>query len=154
MRDGGGFRVLAALLLVVVIGFLTAGAFGAGYAAGSGAGATPAPAWAYGGAFGFGHLIGFLLAIFVLIIVLRLIMLAIFGHSHRRWGRHAYWHGSPAEWQSGANQPGFDQGGWPGGWQRSEWRRAGQAAFDEFHRQSHAAQQPPVDPNASVDPTR
>jgi len=144
MRYGGGFRFLAALLLLGVIGLITAGAYGAGYAAGSATGAVPAPAWVYGGSFGAGHVIGFLVTILVLILIFRLFVFAAFGHHHRAWGRHGYWHGDgdPATFPQGG-PGGFPQGG-PGGWHRSEWRQAGQAAFDEFHRQAHNPQQPPT----------
>lgn len=143
MRNGGGFRALAALLLLGFIGLITAGAYGAGYAAGSASGASPAPAWAYGGAVGFGNVIGFLVTILVLIIIFRLFVLVLFGgHRHRAWGHQGYWRrdfgpegstsqGGTADWQ----------GGPMGGWHRSEWRQVGQAAFDEFHRQAHGAQQ-------------
>jgi hypothetical protein len=141
MRYGGGFRFLAALLLLGVIGLLTAGAYGAGYTAGSGSG-TAASAWAYGGAFGAGHVIGFFVTILVLIIVFRLIMIAIFGGHRRAWARHGYWHGEGDADQFG---PGFGHGHpghGPGGWHRSEWREAGQAAFDDFHRRSHGTEPP------------
>jgi hypothetical protein len=158
MRYGGGFRALAALLLLGFIGLITAGAYGAGYAAGSGSGASPAPAWAYGGAFGAGHVIGFLLTILVLIIIFRLFMLAVFGHRRRAWGRHGYWRGDFGP-EGSASQGGTAnwQGGPMGGWHRSEWRQVGQAAFDEFHRQAHGAQQPPAgggpNPKSGPNPT-
>jgi uncharacterized membrane protein len=131
MRYGGGFRVLAALLLLGFIGLITAGAYGAGYAAGSASGTT-VPAWAYGGAFGAGHVIGFLVTILVLIIVVRLILAVMFGHHHRghddRFGPGA----GPGDWS----------GRGPGGWHRSEWREVGQAAFDDFHSRAHGTPPP------------
>ena len=139
MRYGGGFRALAALHLLGFIGLLTAGAYGAGYAAGSGSNAAGASAWAYGGAFGAGHVIGFFVTILVLIVLLRLIMVAIFGGHHRAWARHGYWRDGPDADRSG---PGFGPGFGPGGWHRSEWREAGQAAFDEFHRHAHGTEPP------------
>jgi hypothetical protein len=51
------------------------------------------------------------------------------------WPHNGYWHGE------GDAGPGFGSGSGPGygpgGWHGSEWRQAGQAAFDEFHRQAH-----------------
>ena len=142
MRNGGGFRVLAAILLLGFVGLITAGAYGAGFAAGSASGTTNVPAWAYGGAFGAGHVFGFLITILVLIIVFRLILLAIFGgRRHGPWGYRGYWHGDgdPSRFGPG---PDAGSGPWQGGWHRSEWRQAGQAAFDEFHRQAHSAEPP------------
>jgi hypothetical protein len=133
MRHGSGFRAVAALVLLGVIGLLTAGAYGAGFTAGQTSGTTSnlAP-WAYGGAFGAGHLVGFVVTIIVLIILFRLIAVVLFGGHHRAWGHHGYWRGDVDPNQG----PGFG----PGGWHRSEWRQAGQAAFDEFHRQAHVNQ--------------
>jgi hypothetical protein len=147
MRYGGGFRFLAALLLLVFIGLITAGAYGVGFAAGSTTGATTVPAWAYGGAFGAGHVIGFLVTILVLIIILRLIGLALFGHHRRAWARHGYWRGEgyPDRFGPGAGPgagPDAGPGGWHGGWHRSEWREVGQAAFDDFHRRAHGTEPP------------
>ena len=145
MRYGGGFRFLAALLLLGVIGLLTAGAYGAGYAAGSGSGTAASP-WAYGGACGAGNVIGFFVTILVLIIVFRLIMVAMFGGHRRAWARHGYWHG---EGDADRFGPGHGPGFGPGGWHRSEWREAGQAAFDDFHRRSHGSAPPSGGPSAS-----
>ena len=138
MRYGGGFRFLAALLLLGVIGLLTAGAYGAGYAAGSGSGTAASP-WAYGGAFGAGNVIGFFVTILVLLIVFRLIMIAIFGGHRRAWAHHGYWRG---EGDADRFGPGYGPGFGPGGWHRSEWREAGQAAFDDFHRRAHGTEPP------------
>ena len=149
MRDGGGFRVLAALLLLGFIGLITAGAFGAGFAAGSASGPGYAPAWVYGGAFGAGHVIGFLVTIFVLIILFRLIAMAIFGHRHRAWRHHGYWRGEGDADRFGS---GYGPGFGPGGWHRSEWRDAGQAAFDDFHRRAHGTEQPATGPTGAGDP--
>ena len=139
MRYGSGFRVLAALLLLGFIGILTAGAFGAGFAAGSASGTTSAPAWAYGGAFGVGHVIGFFVAILVLVIVFRLIVIAVFGGHRHAWGHHGYWR---SEGDADRFGPGHGPGFGPGGWHRSEWRDAGQAAFDDFHRRAHSTEPP------------
>lgn len=142
MRYGSGFRVMAAIILLGVIGLLTAGAYGAGFAAGQSSGVTNVAPWAYGGAFGAGHVIGFVVTILVLIILFRLIALVLFGHRHRAWGHHGYWHG---EGDSGTGcAPGSGPSFGPGGWHRSEWRHAGQAAFDEFHRQAHGNDVPPA----------
>jgi len=147
MRYGSGFRVVAALVLLGVIGLLAAGAYGAGFAAGQSSGVTSVAPWAYGGAFGAGHLLGFVVTILVLIILFRLIALVLFGHQHRAWGHHGYWYGEgDADRGSGSGSgsgPSFGPGYGPGGWHRSEWRRAGQAAFDEFHRQAHGSDAPP-----------
>jgi hypothetical protein len=143
MRQGGGFRVLAALLLLGVIAFITAGAYGAGFTAGQASGTTTnLGPWVYGGAFGAGHLVGFIVTIIVLIVVLRLLALVFFGGHHRRyWGHPGYWRGDVDPSQGPSFGPG-GQGFGPGGWHRSEWRQAGQAAFDEFHRQAHVNQPP------------
>jgi hypothetical protein len=147
MRYGSGFRVVAALVLLGVIGLLTAGAYGAGFAAGQSSGVTNVAPWAYGGAFGAGHVVGFVVTILVLIILFRLIALVLFGHRHRAWGHHGYWHGA----DDADGGPGFGPGYGPGGWHRSEWRQAGQAAFDEFHRQAHTAAAPGTG-NEGADP--
>jgi hypothetical protein len=123
MRNGGGFRVLAAVLLIAFVGFITAGAYWAGYSAGSGPNAIPPAPWTHGGAFGAGHLFGFLIALFVLFIVIRLIFGAFAGPRHHAWGGHGGWSRfGPCE---------------PDEWQRSEWRQAGENTFDEWHRKSH-----------------
>ena len=150
MRYGGGFRALAALLLLGFIGLVTAGAYGAGFAAGQGSGVTTIAPWAYGGAFGAGHVIGFLVTIFVLIVIFRLFMVAAFGHRRRAWGRHGYWRGEgDAAGFGPGGRPGSPMGGpmggpggdrpdfGPSGWHRSEWREVGQSYFDEFHRRAH-----------------
>jgi len=143
MRYGGGFRVVAAMVLLGVIGLLTAGAYGAGFTAGQSSGVTNVAPWAYGGAFGAGHVIGFVVTILVLIILFRLIALVLFGGHHRAWGHHGYWHGEGDADRGPGSGPSFGPGYGPGGWHRSEWRRAGQAAFDEFHRQAHGSEAPP-----------
>ena len=148
MRHRGGFRALAALLLIGLIALVGAGAYGAGFAAGSESPTVvaPSPAWAYGGAFGIGHVIGFLVTILVLIIMLRLILVVLFGHRHHGWARHGYWHGEGEAFGPGgpSGPGGFGPGshGPSSGWHRSEWREAGQARFDEFHNRSHGYQTP------------
>jgi len=147
MRYGGGFRALAALLLLGFIGLIAAGAYGAGFAAGNTSPAfTPAPpAWAYGGAFGFGHFVGFLVTILIFIIVVRLILAVIFG-GHRRhgpWGHPGYWQGPGDPAQFGAYGP-------RGGWHRGPWQEVGQPYFDEFHRRAHA--EPTAAPPAGANP--
>jgi hypothetical protein len=81
MRHGGGFRFLAALVLVGVLAALTAGAYGAGYAAGAGSNATVSP-WVYGGFIGFGNVVGLIVTIFVLVMIFRVMTFAFWGH-HR-----------------------------------------------------------------------
>ncbi|MGA3029704.1 MAG: hypothetical protein ABSE58_03055 [Candidatus Limnocylindrales bacterium] len=140
MRHGGGFRVLAALVLVGVIAALTAGAYGAGFAAGSTSGATNVSPWVYGGAFGAGHVIGFFVTVLVLIVLFRVLVFAFVGHRHPWWGRRGYWRGG-----SEGTMPADG----PGGWHRGEWRDAAQATFDDYHNRAHAT--PPAstggDPN-------
>ena len=155
MRQGGGFRVLAALLLLGVIAFITAGAYGAGYTAGQASGTTTnLGPWVYGGAFGAVHIVGFIVTIIVLLVVFRLLALVFFGGHHRRyWGQPGYWRGDVDPSQG----PGFGPGGQgfgPGGWHRSEWRQAGQAAFDEFHRQAHTAEAPGAGNEGTNPPAR
>jgi hypothetical protein len=137
MRHGAGFRVLAALLLLGFIAFITAGAYGTGFVAGTGSTATNVPPWAYGGAFGVGHVIGLVVTILVLIVMFRVIGLILFGGRHRGWAHHGYWgpegdadRGGPGEWHGSP------------GWHRSEWREAGQARFDELHRRAHETEPP------------
>jgi hypothetical protein len=135
MRQGIGFRVLAALLLLGLVAFITAGAYGAGFAAGAGSTATNVPPWAYGGAFGAGNVVGLVVTIIVLVIVLRVIGLVFFGYHRRGWAHHGYWQADGDPDRAGA-------GDWHGGWHRSEWREAGQARFDELHRRAHGAEPP------------
>ncbi len=131
MRHGGGFRVLAALILVGVIAALTAGAYGAGYAAGSASGVTNVSPWVYGGAFGASHVIGFIVTVLVLIVLFRVLVFGFVGHRHPWWGRHGYW--------SEAGNPGGSMpAGGPGEWHRGEWRDAAQAAFDDYHKRAHS----------------
>ena len=155
MRYGSGFRVVAALVLLGVIGLLTAGAYGAGFAAGQSSGVTNVAPWAYGGAFAAGHVVGFVVTILVLIILFRLIALVLFGGRHRAWGHHGYWHGEgDADRFGPGSGPGFGPGHGPGGWHRSEWRQAGQAAFDEFHRQAHTGEVPGAGNEGANPPAR
>jgi hypothetical protein len=148
MRYGGGFRALAALLLLGFIGLIAAGAYGVGYAAGSASGTT-VPAWATGGAFGAGHVIGFLITILVLIIVIRLILAVMFGHHHRGWAHHGYWRSGYDDRFGPGGGPGDWPGRGPGGWHRSEWREVGQAAFDDFHSRAHSTPPPAADGNST-----
>jgi hypothetical protein len=147
MRYGSGFRIVAALVLLGVIGLLAAGAYGAGFAAGQSSGVANVAPWAYGGAFGVGHVVGFVVTILVLIILFRLIAVVLFGGRHRAWGHRSYWRGDVDPSQVG---PGF--GG--GDWHRSAWRQAGQAAFDEFHRRAHSAESPGTGGEAANPPAR
>ncbi len=140
MRQGSGFRVVAAIVLLGVVALISAGAYAAGFAAASPSGTTTMAPWAYGGAFGAGHVIGFIVTIIILIVMFRLIGLIFFGHRRRAWGHYGYWHG---EGDAGRFGPGVG----PGEWHRGEWGPAGQAAFDEFHRRAHATQPPSAGPS-------
>jgi hypothetical protein len=147
MRNGGGFRPLAALLLIGFIGLIALGAYGAGFAAGNGPAFTPAnpPSWAYYGpgfGFGVGHLVGFLVTILIFIIIVRLILAVIFGgHRHRHWGPRGYWQGGdPAQ---------FGPSGPYGGWHRGPWHEVGQSYFDEFHNRAHGNVPPAGGPAAA-----
>ena len=132
MRSGG-FRVVAALVLLGLLAAITAGAYGAGYAAGSGTGVvvtgngTMAP-WAYGGFFGVGHVIGFVVSIIVLSIVIRLIALVFWGGGH--WGHRRAW--------AGRGWDRTDATDWnKGPWHAGPWHDARRAMFDEMHREAH-----------------
>jgi hypothetical protein len=137
MRQGVGFRVLAALLLLGFVAFLTAGAYGAGFAAGAGTPATNVSPWVYGGAFGAGHVVGLIVTIIILVIAIRVIGLIFFGRGHRAWAHHGYW----AQGDPNSPTPG-DWQGMHGGWHRGEWRDAAQARFDEFHSRAHGTEPP------------
>jgi hypothetical protein len=52
MRHGGGFRLVAVLLVIGMVAALTAGAYSAGFVAGAGTNATNVSPWVYGGVFG------------------------------------------------------------------------------------------------------
>jgi uncharacterized membrane protein len=135
MRYEGGFRFLAALTLLGLIGILALGAFGAGFAAGSASGAG-GTVWVHGG-YWPGQILGLLVTILVAVILFRLIAMVLFGHRHchRAWAHHRRWR----DWDE-ADRFGPPAG--PGGWHRSEWREAGQAYFDELHRQAHGTEPP------------
>ena len=140
MRHGTGFRVLAGLLLLGLIGILTAGAFGLGVAAGSGGDARPL---ANGWAFGAGHVLGFLVTVFFVIVLLRLIAVVAFGGHRRRMHMAGGWgHPGFAPYPGAFGQPGRDE------WKHSEWREAGQRAFDEFHRRAHDPEPPAGSPDS------
>lgn len=128
MRYGGGFRFLAGLVVVGVIAALTAGAYGAGYAAGAGSNASVSP-WVHGGFIGFGNVVGLIVTIFVLLMIFRIMAFAFWGHS-RGWGRGP---GRPV----GPDGTPIAGSGFHHGWHDSGWRSARRDAFDEWHRQSH-----------------
>lgn len=132
MRQGGGFRVLAALILVGVVAALTAGAYGAGWAAGSASGTTNVSPWVYGWGFGAGHVIGFIVTILVLIVIFRVLAFAFIGPRHHGWGHHG-------SWRAYDGPEGNTPAGGPGGWHRGEWRDAAQATFDDYHRRAHGS---------------
>jgi hypothetical protein len=129
MRYGGGFRFLAALLVVGVIAALTAGAYGAGYAAGAGPNASVSP-WVYGGFIGFGNVIGLIVTIFVLVMIFRVMHFAFWGRRGGSWDRRP---GGPM----GPDGTPFAGPGFHHGWHDSGRQSARQAAFDEWHRHSH-----------------
>ncbi|HEX7612055.1 MAG TPA: hypothetical protein VF371_04705 [Candidatus Limnocylindrales bacterium] len=129
MRYGGGFRFLAALLVVGVIAALTAGAYGAGYAAGAGTNASVSP-WVYGGFIGFGNVIGLIVTIFVLVTIFRVMLFAFWGRRGGGWDRRP---GGPM----GPDGTPFAGPGFHRGRHDSGWQSARLAAFDEWHRHSH-----------------
>ena len=124
MRNGG-FRVVAALVLIGLVAALTGGAYAAGFSAGATSGTASVSPWVYGGAFGVSHVIGFFVSILVLLLILRLVFFGAFGHRRHRWASR------------GPN------GGWndpsSGDWHRGPWHDAGQTMFDDWHRRSHEA---------------
>jgi hypothetical protein len=134
MKHGGGFRFLAALLVVGVIAALTAGAYGAGYAAGAGTNASVSP-WVYGGFIGFGNVVGLIVTIFVLVTIFRVMSFAFWGH-HR----------------VGPDGGSFAGPGFKHGWHGSDWQSARQDAFDEWHRHSHERESggAPLDPTGGA----
>jgi hypothetical protein len=136
MQHEGGFRFLAALAVLGLIGILTLGAFGAGFATGSASDATANPVWGHGG-YWPREILGFLVTILLAVILFRLIAMALFGHRHcnRAWAHQR--HGR--DWDD-ADRFGPPSG--PGGWHRSEWREAGQAYFDDLHRRAHGTEPP------------
>jgi hypothetical protein len=132
MKRGTGFRVLAGLLLLGLIAIVTAGAYGAGVAAGSGGDAAPLT---HGLVFGAGNLLGFLVTLFFLIVLLRLIAAVAFGgHRRRRHGAGSWGHSGFGPYPGAFGQSSGDE------WKSSEWRDAGQRAFDEFHQRAHKAE--------------
>jgi len=139
MYRGAGFRIFSALLALAGVVALGALAYGAGYSAGSTDTSGHVAGWVYGGFFGW-HILGFLIGLFFLFLVVRLVIFAIFGHRHDRWG----WYPGPMPAQPGT---GTTPGGAPYGvWGPSPWRwgprhyaryAMAQAWFDEFHGRSH-----------------
>lgn len=136
MRNGGGFRLLGALLVIGVIAALTAGAYSAGFVAGTGTNATNVSPWAYGGAFGASGIVGLIVTVLILVVIFRVLRFAFWGHTHGGWDRRG---------PGGSAGPGGPGG--PGGWGWHEerwhggpWRSARQAAFDEWHRRAHEEQ--------------
>ena len=137
MRNGGGFRLIAFLLLVGVVAALTAGAYSAGFVAGSGATATNTSPWIYGGAFGASGIVGLVVTVIILVAIWRVIRFGFWRHSFRDW--------DPA----GPGGPGapFGPGG-PEGWGRhgERWQAARRQAFEEWHRQAHGTEPPAAGP--------
>jgi hypothetical protein len=142
MRHGGGFRFLAALFVMGMVAFVAAGAFVTGLVIGAASNGVTVANWNGNG------VVGVLLTILIVLIVFRIIGFALFGH-HRAWAHHGYWRGG---WDGEPCGPGMGymrhgmghmgRGMGPGGWQKSEWRDAGQTWFDEFHRRSHETETP------------
>ncbi len=131
----GGFRVVAALVLIALVAALTGGAYAAGYSAGAASGTTNVSPWVYGGAFGVSHVIGFFVAILVLLLIVRIVAFGAFGHRHGGWGYRGRW-----------------DGGQPSDWQRGPWHEARQAMFDDWHRRAHEGNPPATGPNPQSGP--
>lgn len=126
----GGFRVVAALVLIGLVAALTGGAFAAGFSAGAGTNATGVSPWVYGGAFGVSHILGFFIAILVLVLILRL----LFGGAVAR--RRRYW-GGPAWAYRHHRHYGYWGNTQPDDWQRGPWHDPRQEAFDYWHQRAH-----------------
>jgi hypothetical protein len=156
MRYGGGFRFVAALFVMGVVAFFATGAFFTGFVVGAASNGAAASNW---DSHGIGSVIGVLLTILIFLVVLRIIGFALFGGHHRAWAHHGYWRGDFDAERCGPGGPGGPGMGYmghrgfghghhgrhgmgPGGWQKSEWRDAGQTWFDEFHRRSHGTDDP------------
>ena len=133
MRRGGGFRILAALLLVGLFAAITAGAYGAGYAAAGGTGAMP---WGQGVANGFAwggfHIFGFLFTVLMLVVVFAIVRAVIWGHPHRHWDRFGPGGpGGPGDWHGRDRMHG-------------SWRMRGDEAprggefLTDWHKQAHS----------------
>jgi uncharacterized membrane protein len=138
MRYGGGFRLVAALLVIGVVAALTAGAYSAGFVAGAGTNATNVSPWVYGGAFGASHIVGLIVTILILVMMFRVMRFAFWGHAHGGWDRRGPgFTGGPGE-PGGPSGP----GGWGRGWHGEHWHSARQAAFDDWHRRAHGAEPP------------
>ena len=135
MRHGVGFRFLAALVLMGVLAALTAGAYGAGYAAGAGSNATVSP-WVYGGFIGFGNVVGLIITILVLVMILRVMTFAFWGHHRGAWDRRPTGPMGPSG-PVGPDSAAFAGPGFRHGWHDSSWQSSRQDAFDEWHRHSH-----------------
>ncbi len=139
MRNGGGFRLLGALLVIGVIAALTAGAYSAGFVAGAGTNATNVSPWVYGGAFGASGIVGLIVTVLILVMIFRVLTVRVLGPRPRRLG-------SPRTrrlgWPAGLSGPGGPGGwGWPEErWHGGPWHSARRAAFEEWHRRAHEEQ--------------
>ncbi len=122
MRNGG-FRVVAALVLIGLVAALTGGAYAAGYSAGTTSGSTTLSPWVYGGAFGVSHVIGFFVSILVLLLIFRLVFFGAGGHRHHAWGYRRWGRG----WDDSQAAD----------WQRGPWQDPRQAMFDDWHKHAH-----------------
>jgi hypothetical protein len=137
MNGRNGFRLIAAVVLVLLLALAGAGLYQAGISQGVaqtavGAGSTAAPAvvpYAYYGLhpFGFGFgIFGFLFFLFFLFLIFRLIGAVVWGGRRGgywgggRWGHHGY---------------GPDSGpGGPEGFRGSPWEDRAREVHDDWHR--------------------
>jgi hypothetical protein len=151
MRNGSGFRFMAALAMFILVTLFAVGAFGAGIAVGV---ASDTTGWT-AGSWHAGQVVSLLITILAVIVLFRLILGLFFGFPHRRrmWGHRGYWQGY---WHGQSDSHGFGPGSAPfgpgpfgpgpgpdarhggfGEWQHSDWRDARQAAFNDFHNRAH-----------------
>jgi hypothetical protein len=141
MFGRSGYRLLLALLIVVGVVVLGAGAYQAGLTqgaaqVGTAAGSAPVVYPYYGHPFGFGFgffgLLGTLLFIFLIFAAVR--AFAFGGGRGRGWGGPGRWGGG---WSGGPGGPG---GMGPEGWRGSPWETRAHAVFDEWHREAHSGE--------------
>jgi hypothetical protein len=117
------FRVIAALILIVVVGLVVFGAYQAGLAVGAGAGPGTAAAaapygmrfWGWGWGWGFPlffHPLGFLFGLFFLFLIFWIVRALFWGGR----GHRGDWHGS--------------------------WEDRRRDAFEAWHREAHTRGEP------------
>jgi hypothetical protein len=150
MNGRNGFRLIAAVVLVLLLAVAGAGLYQAGISQGvaQGAvdvGASAAPAvvpYAYYGLhpFGFGFgIFGFLFFLFFLFLIFRLIGAVVWGG--RRGGRGGgYWGGG--RWGHHGYGPGYGPGG-PEGFRGSPWEDRAREIHEEWHRRQGGESAPP-----------